>query len=156
MPTLPNVQGTSRSLERGIAGKAAETSQDSAFAREIRGRLESPSTGDRTGSDTARTANRTVDTPFGVFQLDNPGERTVLDTGGGSEWKDYFMTHAPAEWIDDKGARDKFVEAFGAKALVTLDWNGTIPEHIEAIWKTTVAVDSNGKPKATIRNSELS
>jgi hypothetical protein len=79
-----------------------------------------------------------------------------VDVNGGSEWKDYFMTHAPAEWITDGEARDKFVQVFGAKALVTLDWTGTIPEHIEAIWRTNVALDSDGQPKTKSRGTELS
>jgi hypothetical protein len=91
--------------------------------------------------------NSTIDTPFGTYDRSGPGDGTtqgstpILD-----EMRVYFKTHQPGEWMYDPRTRAAFAEIYGEKALVTLDWLGTIPENDDPIWQTRQAVDGNGVP----------
>ncbi len=88
----------------------------------------------------------TIQTPFGPIERTGPGapsggSEPILD-----EMRVYFITHQPGEWIHDQATRDAFAKLYGEKALVTLDWLGTVPENNDAMWQTHEAVDANGFP----------
>lgn len=86
-------------------------------------------------------------TPFGEY-VRGVKSSLVLSVEG-SEDEVAFKTHAPGEWMRDSGARAKFAEIYGEKALTTLDWTGTVPEHmVDEHWITWQKLDETGKPLA--------
>jgi hypothetical protein len=93
------------------------------------------------GTSSSRSGSEpeaTVRTPFDPLPLeDNPPR---------DSWRDYFMTHQPGEWWKDEQTRQIFASMYGSKALVTLDYTGTVPENEDAKWVTNVPLDAEGKP----------
>jgi len=97
-------------------------------------------------ADERKDEPQVIVTPFGII---TGVHREGISTGGSGivdEWRDFFMTHSPTEWIQNLATRDRFEALYGAKALVTLDYSGTIPENVNPAWVTSVAVDEDGKP----------
>lgn len=89
------------------------------------------------GNSESESTSQTV-TPFDPLPLeDNPPRNS---------WRDYFMTHQPGEWWQDAATREIFAGLYGSKALVTLDYTGTVPENEDAKWVTSVPLDAAGKP----------
>lgn len=93
----------------------------------------------------AGTTTKVV-TPFGTYEIPSkpgpPVERAIpLDSP-----RQYFYTHQPGEWWNDPGLRALFAETYGDKALVTLDYTGTVPENQDPEWVTHVPLDASGRP----------
>ena len=88
-----------------------------------------------------------VVTPFGTYDITIPDETSPTQaTDPPDAWRDYFCTHQPHEWCNDSTARQHFAQIYGDKALVTLDYTGTVPENVESVWVTHVPLDASGKP----------
>jgi hypothetical protein len=98
------------------------------------------------GAAATQSAVEEIHTPFGVFKLGAAEPRQVVDVKADSQWEAYFMTHQPAEWMYNEDSRAVFAEIYGKQALVTLDWDGTVPENVDPMWITKRAVDASGKP----------
>jgi len=56
------------------------------------------------------------------------------------------MTHQPADWMYKDNARIEFARIYGDNALVTLDWDGTVPENVDSMWVTKRAIGPDGRP----------
>ncbi len=91
-------------------------------------------------------ASQEIHTPLGIIQLGPEQPRLVVDVGGRSEWEDFFLTHQPADWMRSDAARQEFAKIYGNQALVTLDYDGTVPRNVDPTWVTTRPVDSSGRP----------
>ena len=130
--TAPTVIGASENSERIIKNP-------------VQGTLVGDDRAERTGSGRPPRDQGLLVTPFGVFDPLNVNRR-VIDVGTTSEWEAYFKTHQPAEWVYDDAARDKFAEIYGKIALTTLDWTGTVPDHVDPVWRTHVPLQSDGRP----------
>jgi hypothetical protein len=98
-------------------------------------------------ADASGSGATKVVTPFGTFDWSPPAPQTGTDTPPPSIERDFFLTHQPAEWRNNPEIRAAFAKLYGDKALVTLDWTGTVPENIlDTVWVTHVPVDSTGRP----------
>lgn len=111
----------------------------------------------RTGGSDQRTEQTVVSealshpiqvvTPFGIFDWAPPPAEPAIEVAPRSMARDYFLTHQPAEWADNPEIRASFAELYGQKALVTLDWTGTVPENVlDEVWVTHTAIDAIGRP----------
>jgi hypothetical protein len=109
----------------------------------VSGRTGDTTGNDRTGGDAGK---RPVVTPFGpdFVSGSDPGIRDAKP--GDKGMSVYFRTHQPGEWMYNPAARAAFAELYGAKALVTLDWTGTVPDNVDPMWVTKVPVDATGRP----------
>ncbi len=94
-----------------------------------------------------------VVTPFGEYDLpaaDKSAQTT--EAAPRDSLRDYFRTHQPGEWFFNPTMRELFAQTYGEKALVTLDYTGTVPENEDPTWVTHVQLDSSGKPFPRIWN----
>jgi hypothetical protein len=87
-----------------------------------------------------------VSTPIGVFDMSTKGPNKYVSLTGISEMRTYFMTHQPADWMYNEKARAEFAKIYGEKALVTLDWDGTVPENNDPVWVTKRPIGPDGIP----------
>ena len=86
-----------------------------------------------------------------TLNLPAASDRVVGQQGADGEslagWRVYFMTHQPGEWWLNEGARAKFAEIYGERALVTLDYTCTVPENVlDPMWVTNLPLDEDGRP----------
>jgi hypothetical protein len=108
--------------------------------------------GKRSGESEGNKAN-IVSTPIGVFDLSTKGPNKYIHLAAMSEMRAYFMTHQPADWMNSDKTRAEFAKIYGEKALVTLDWDGTVPENIDPVWVTKRAIGPDGRPLPASRPS---
>jgi hypothetical protein len=92
-------------------------------------------------------------TPFGDYV--KGAKSKFVTTVSGTEEEIEFKTHAPGEWIRNDAMRAKFAEIYGEKALVTLDWTGTVPDNVDPTWVTNVEVDETGRPLPNLASDAL-
>lgn len=88
-------------------------------------------------------AGKQVSTPFGVFTVGSEAHRSVRDVVAASEMQAYFMTHAPAEWLDYEEVRNEFCSIYGEQALAIAVRHKTVPENMDPMWVTKGAVAGN-------------
>ena len=103
-------------------------------------------TSEVSSADEGESMSRIVSTPIGVFDLSTKGPNQYTCLTGISEMRAYFMTHQPAEWMENDRARTEFAKIYGEEALVTLDWDGTVPENVDSIWVTKRPIGPDGRP----------
>ncbi|MFH1575221.1 MAG: hypothetical protein ABIG68_14660 [Acidobacteriota bacterium] len=125
------------------------------IAPEGAGRTQPPAA-ERPGSQTttivaetkpeAAGAAQEIRTPFGVMKLGAEQPRLVKDVLADSEMHAYFLTHQPGDWMYQEAAREEFAKIYGRQALVTLDWDGTVPENVDSVWVTKRPLDPTGRP----------
>ena len=128
-------------VETGAANRALGSPLQSARTR----------TAGRTVGDGRNSAPSSSVQTSGRNPFDNPEGRIAVtgEKAAGTpfdEWRSYFLTHAPGQWWFNPVARARFAEIYGDRALVTLDYTGTIPENIDPNFVTNAPLDSAGKP----------
>jgi hypothetical protein len=133
----------SRNLAGASSNAPARVLTPSAVSRMLR----TASTGSNSSNSVISQGKTHIVTPFGAYDIAIPNETLpTQSTDTPDQWKDYFCTHQPLEWSNNPVAREHFAAIYGDKALVTLDYTGTVPENVESVWVTHVPVDASGKP----------
>jgi len=126
------------------AGGAADGREGAGIAHAGRNSAAAPAPGARSTADAAAPApvpnpvtTGLIHTPVGTFDPNSRVNNLVTDVAADSPAEAYFITHAPAEWMHDPEAVNRFTELYGAQAAAVLEHFGTVPKNIDPVWLAT-------------------